>query len=200
MLWTAFAVYGGEILCKNDFEKEQVGSIPKDILVVDGKFSVKEENGNRFLEVQGTPLDVHGVLFGEDKVDGVEVSARIRGTPTGKRYPSFGIGLNGISGYKLRVSPGRRTVAIVRGEEIKKEIPFKWISSEWTHLKLQAYNTGENRWVIEGKVWNANEKEPDWMIKYEDSEPPPSGKASIWGIPFSSTPIQFDDIIERTIN
>jgi len=32
------------------------------------------------------------------------------------------------------------------------------------------------------------------MIAYEEKTPPPNGKASLWGTPYSGTPIWFTDL------
>src|SRR5258706_14112379 len=56
------AVFGQpKILYQNDFEKAEVGQVPSDFLVLDGGFVVKEENGNKLLELPGTPLDSFAV-------------------------------------------------------------------------------------------------------------------------------------------
>src|SRR5262245_32491536 len=91
-----------------NFEKAAVGSVPEDFLVLDGRFAVKEENGNRFLELPGAPLDSFAAQFGPAEVDNVAVSVRIKGTAKGRRYPTFGVGLNGVAGYKLQVSPAKK--------------------------------------------------------------------------------------------
>src|SRR6266478_454181 len=45
------------ILYQNDFQQASLGKLPEDFLVLDGAFSVKEENGNKFMELPGAPLD-----------------------------------------------------------------------------------------------------------------------------------------------
>src|SRR5213083_2980976 len=88
---------------ENNFEKSEIEKVPDGFLVLDGGFSVKEENGNKFLELPGAPLDTFGVLFGPTEKEGNGVSARIFGTGQGRRYPTFAVGLNGqgSSAYKL---------------------------------------------------------------------------------------------------
>src|SRR5437588_932962 len=81
---------------ENNFEKAEVGKVPDDFLVLDGAFVVKEEGRNKFLELPGAPLDSFGVLFGPTQSAGVAVSARIHGTGKGRRFPTFGVGLNGV--------------------------------------------------------------------------------------------------------
>src|SRR5205814_4439546 len=90
-----------KVLYENNFQKATVGKVPEDFLVLDGGFSVKEESGNKFLELPGAPLESFGVQFGPAEVSDLAVSARIKGTAKGRRFPVFGVGLNGVAGYKL---------------------------------------------------------------------------------------------------
>ena len=82
-------------LYENNFDKAELNKVPDDFLVLDGQFAVKEEGGERFLELPGAPLDTFGVLFGPTEKEGDAVSARIFGTGKGRRYPTFAVGLNG---------------------------------------------------------------------------------------------------------
>ena len=68
--------------------------LPADFLVLDGAFEVKEEAGNKFLELPGAPLETFGVLFGPTEKDGLSVGVRIFGTLKGRRFPAFGAGLS----------------------------------------------------------------------------------------------------------
>ncbi|HXJ56365.1 MAG TPA: hypothetical protein VNU68_06845, partial [Verrucomicrobiae bacterium] len=49
---------------QNDFGSAALNKVPEDMLVLDGGFAVKEENGNKFLELPGAPLETYGVIFG----------------------------------------------------------------------------------------------------------------------------------------
>jgi hypothetical protein len=185
-----------KILYQNNFEKAAVGPAPDDFLVLDGDFSVKESEGNKYLELPGAPLDTFGVLFGPTTNAGVCVSARIYATAKGRRYPRFSVGLEGQNGYKLRVSPAVDAVEICRGDESVATAPFHWKPGSWTMLKLRIRQMDGPMWKIEGKVWPQTEAEPkDWMIALEEKTPPRPGRASLWGSPISGTPIRFDDLL-----
>src|SRR6476646_4613286 len=82
-------------LYENDFEESDIGKVPDEFLVLDGGFAVKEENGNKFLELPGSPLDTYGLLFGPSLKQNSSVVARFFGTAKGRRYPTFAVGLNG---------------------------------------------------------------------------------------------------------
>ena len=181
-------------LYKNDFEKAEAGKLPEDLMVLEGAFGVKEENGNKFMELPGTPLETFGVLFGPNETGGLAATARVYGTAKGRRAPSFGVGLNGVGGYKLQMSPGKRVIELYKGEELLASAPVKWESGTWTLLRLAITKAG-NEWKVEGKAWKESEKEPPApILSHTLKEEPISGKASVWGAPYSDTPIRFDDL------
>jgi hypothetical protein len=196
LLLTFAACAGEQILFQNNFEKAAVGSLPEDFLVLDGEYSIKESEGNKYLELPGAPLDTFGVLFGPTTNAGVCVSARIYGTAKGRRYPQFAVGLDGQNGYKLKVSPAKDAVEIYKGDESAASAPFHWKPGSWTMFKLRVRQTDGPAWKIEGKVWAQTEAEPkDWMIVLEEKTEPRPGRASLWGSPVSGTPIRFDDLL-----
>src|SRR6058998_1291788 len=181
-------------LYQNNFEKAELNKVPEDFLVLDGQFAVKEEGGNRFLELPGAPLDTFGALFGPTATDGHAVSARVFGTGKGRRYPTFAVGLNGqgTSAYRLQVSPAKKSLELFKGDELKASVPYEWQSGVWTRLRLQMRKVTDGQWKVEGKAWT--DKEPSaWLVSLDESEQPVAGKASIWGSPYATTPIRFDD-------
>jgi hypothetical protein len=180
---------------ENNFEAAVIDKIPEDFLVLDGQFAVKEEGGNKFLELPGAPLDTFGALFGPTEKEGTAVSARIFGTGKGRRYPTFAVGLNGqgSSGYRLQVSPAKKALELFRGDEVKATVPYEWQSGAWTRLRLQVRKVKEGQWKVEGKAWT--DKEPSaWLVSFDEKEQPVAGKASLWGSPYATTPIRFDDL------
>src|SRR5258706_8874840 len=119
-------------LYESNFEKAELDKVPDDFLVLDGGFVVKEEAGNKFLELPGAPLDTFGLLFGPTETADVSAAAKIFGTGKGRRFPTFGVGLNGVSGLKLQVSPGKKLVELYKGEEVVATAPYTWDSGTWT--------------------------------------------------------------------
>jgi hypothetical protein len=181
-------------LYKNDFQQAEVGKLPEDLMVLEGAFAVKEENGNKFLDLPGTPLETFGVLFGPNETDGLSVTARIHATSKGRRAPSFGVGLNGVGGFKLEMAPAKRAIELKRGDEILASAPAAWESGSWTVLRLAVTKAG-SEWKVEGKAWKNGEKEPAApVISHTEKTEPIAGKASVWGAPYSGTPIRFDDL------
>ena len=187
-------------LYEMNFEQAEVGKVPECFLVLDGAFEVKQEEGNKFLELPGAPLDSFGVLFGPAEKSGVSVTARIRSTSHGRRYPAFGVGLNGQSGYRLQVSPGKKALEIYKGDLVVASTPYDWKSGEWTMFQFQIMKAGDV-WKLAGKVWLQGATEPSQaLVSYDETEEPSAGRASIWGNPFATTPIQFDDLAVRSVS
>ncbi len=180
---------------ENNFEKAELDKVPADFLVLDGAFEVKAEGGNKFLELPGAPLDTFGVLFGPTEKDGLAVSARIQGSGKGRRFPTFGVGLNGVGGFRLLVAPAKKLVELYKGDDVKATAPLEWQTGVWSKLKLQLRKVKDGEWKVEGKVWAETAKEPAaWTIAFDETAETPAGRPSIWGNPFSGTPIRFDDL------
>jgi hypothetical protein len=194
-LISATSAFSADAKYHNDFEKAEAGSLPEDLMVLDGGFTVKAEGGNKFVELPGAPLDAYSFLFGPNVKDDVAVSARIFGTSSGRKYPAFECGAYGVGGYKLRASPAKRMLELYRGDALKTSVPLKWESAKWAHLKLQVTKTGDKQWKIEGKCWQEGTPEPgEPALVFEDSDGPSSGRASVGGMAYSGTPIRFDDL------
>lgn len=186
---------GPHKLYRNDFEHVGTGKVPEDFFVLRGKFSVIQDGTNRVLELPGQPLGTFGLLFGPAATDGLSTRARIRATARKRLYPKMGLGLNGAGGYILWLVPVTNTLELTRGKTRRAKAPLPWISGTWVTLQLQVNKLGENHWQIQGKAWGGEDPEPPaWTIVIEDRETPPSGRPSLWGVPYADTPIQFDDV------
>ncbi len=180
----------------NDFEAAEVEKAPAEFMIMSGTFVVKEEGGAKFLELPGSPLDTFGLLFGPTQKDGVSAAARFFGTKQGRKFPAFAISLNGVGGYRLQVSPGKKTLELYQGDEAKGSVPFEWVSGAWTKLRLQVRKGAGGGLIVEGKAWPAEAAEPAaWLISLEEKEEIPAGRAGIWGSPYAGTAIRFDDLV-----
>jgi hypothetical protein len=184
-----------KLLFETDFESKKVDSVPEELMVLAGEFSVKDINGNRALELPGNPLEDFGALFGPAESDSIAVRARVHSESSKRLAPRFGVGLNGVAGYRLLVTPGQDRLELLKDQEAVASAPLEWKSGIWTWLHLQIRKISEGNWIIEGRAWADGTPEPkDWSISFEVSETPPAGKASIWGAPYSGKPISFDDL------
>src|SRR5688572_13820047 len=176
-----------------DFENLAPGDPFPDDVLVSGKFAVRQADGNNVLELPGEPLNAFSFLFGPSEHIAVDVTARIRASSTGRRFPEFGVGAGDSGGHKLWVMPGRNELAIRKGDQPAAVVPYEaWKSDTWTRLRLQVVAAGEGKWTVRGKVWADGAAEPkDWMVSFEDTEEPWAGRGSVWGTPYSGKPIWF---------
>jgi hypothetical protein len=193
-----FAADEPKPLFENNFEQSEAGTLPADFLKVDGDFAVKAVDGNKVLELPGAPLETYNVLFGPTQKAGVAVSARIKSTSQSRRTPTFALGLNGVGGFRLQVSPGKKALEIYKGDDVIATAPFEWKSGEWTMLRLQVAASGAV-WKIEGKAWQGGTEPAQPTVSCEEKSEPNSGRASLWGMPYSGTPIQFDDLVVKKV-
>ena len=189
-----------EPLYQNNFEQTETDNVPDEFLVLDGDFAVKQEGGNKYLELPGAPLDAFGFMFGPSARHGNEISARMFGTKKGRRFPVFGVSLNGVNGYRLQVAPAKRAIELLKAGAIVAKVPFRWGGGEWLRLALRVEQTGEDEWTVSGTVWADEEKAPAKpTLTYKETKEPRNGKPSIWGSPYSGTPIRYDDIVVKKI-
>jgi hypothetical protein len=123
------------------------------------------------------------------------VSARIHGTSKGRRFPTFGVGLNGVGGHRLQVSPAKKLLELYKGDEVLASAPYAWVSDSWTMLRLQTRKTKDGEFKIEGKAWKQGDAEPkDWQIAHAEKSETPAGRPSLWGNPYAGTAIRYDDL------
>lgn len=195
LAWASHAAMAAGPLFDQGFDEVKGEAVPEAFTVLDGQFSVQGEGRDRCLVLPGSPLESYGVLFGPPAVSGREVQARIHGTKTGRKFPTFAAGLNGVNGYKVRVSPAKNAVELVVGDvqEVKATAPFAWRSGEWTSLRLRVTPAGKGV-RVEAKAWQGAAEPAAWTLSLDAPEAPPPGMAGIWGMPYSGTPIRFDDL------
>jgi len=180
---------------QNDFSSTEVGQVPDEFLVLNGDFAVREFEGDRVLELPGSPLDTFGVLFGPRRKSEVAISARIYGTSRGRRSPAFAVSLGGVAGYRLQVAPAKKAVELLKGDASIAAVPFSWQSGTWMQLRLEMRQAGEGSWRVGGKVWSMGVSEPESMIiSFTTTNAPLAGQAGLWGKPYSGTPIRFDEV------
>jgi hypothetical protein len=195
-LLLAVANLRAEVLYQNDLQKTEVGSVPDDFMVIEGRFAVKEQGGNKVFELPGAPLDSFSFLFGPRESENISAQARIFATSKGRRYTVFDVGLGGLGGYKLRVAPAKKQLELYRGDALKTSVPLQWSSGKWTYLKLQIEKTEAAKWTVSGKLWQEGSEEPkEATLTIVDSQAPPRERASAGAMPYSGDPVLFDDLI-----
>jgi hypothetical protein len=186
---------------QQDFEKAEAGKDAGslDFLVMgDGEFKVKQLEGNKVLELSPTPLETYGLLFGPTETEDITVQARAFGTSSGRRFPVFAVGLNGVGGFMLRVNPAKKQLELLKSEDVKASAPLVWASGTWTQMQFNVTKVKDGQWKVQGKAWEHGKEVPkDWQVTFEDTEKPLAGRATLWGIPYSAQAIQFDDLVVK---
>jgi len=148
----------------------------------------------------GSPLETFAVQFGPARSNDVSVSASIKGMSKGRRFPVFGVGVCGVAGFKLQVSPAKQALEIYRDADLKASAPYQWASGKWVNLELQVRMKGPNAWLIEGKAWDKEMTAPAQpTVSFESKEPPLPGRCSVFGSPFSGEPIAFDAFVVKAV-
>ena len=184
----------------NDFESLELDSFPKGMMEIDGIFKVKTSDSKnvtnrRYLEMSAEPLSENAVIFGPSVKKSATVQARVKGFRKRRSYPRFGIGLHGISGYRLRVVPSKKVIELVKNEEPIKSVPYKWTPDQWVNLRLKIEQE-DNNWKVSGSAWTEGTKVPEnELITHLHEGSPGQGKASLWGTAYSGKVIQFDDLL-----
>ena len=178
-----------------NFENADIGQAPADLFILDGDFMVTKIEENRVLALAGEPLGEFGVLFGRRKSSEVRLRARIRSRSLSRQLPSFGIGLNGRSGFRLTVAAGAHVVRLHTGNEILASTRYHWQSERWTWLELSVEQISATSWHVCAKVWEHGVTEPvDSILAWTTTRQPSTGRPSMWGIPYAGQPIFFDDL------
>lgn len=180
---------------KNNFESYELNKFPDDMMEIDGLFKVnKNDQGKKHLEMASEPLTENAVIFGPSIKNSATLEVKVRGFKKRRSYPRFGIGLHGISGFRLRVVPSKNKVELVKNEEPVKSVPFEWNSEKWSNLRLQIEFSNDKS-LIKGWVWDdGSTPSVEPVITFSHDGTPGQGKASIWGTAYSGKVILFDDI------
>ncbi|MGF1448881.1 MAG: hypothetical protein ACFB20_05645 [Opitutales bacterium] len=165
-----------------------------DLFVLDGEFAPVRDNGNALVRLPGAPLGDFGALFGPRMAAPYAVSIRIHAEASGRRTPEFGLGGQGVRGYRLTVRPSARRLVLLTGEVELVSVPFRWRGGQWTELSLRVEPAGEDTVTVHGTVRQPNAGTEPATLTYTDADPPRAGRPSFWGRPFASRPIDFDDL------
>lgn len=170
------------------------GEPPKEVFVVDGTVKVAAKDGNKAVMVSPENLVDASAQFAVSAAGESVIKARVFASKKGRSNPRFGIAVHGMSGYRLIVNAPKKTLELIKSDEVLASIPFTWTSDAWLWMKLEARKNGDD-WTLTGKTWAADATEPEEaQIKHTDKGLKGQGKASVWATPYSQTPIYFDDI------
>lgn len=181
-----------------DFEKLAPGDPPDALFIIDGEFQVVAHEGGKVLRLPAAPLLECGLLFGKSSKGSMTAEAKVLALKKGRRsFPRFGLGVHGISGYRIRAVPAQKRLELVYQEEVVKTAPLVWESGKWCTLKLALIQEEGKAPKVEAWCWTEGSESPSKpSLVYEGEEGGASGqgKASVWGTPYSGKEILFDDL------
>jgi len=191
---------------KFDFEQARVGAPPFTWTGAGGKFSVQDQGGNKVLtKLTDIPLYARArTNFGAVDMANYTLQAdvKVKETIIGEgdraihKAPDAGI-IN--QRYVLEVKGTDQEICLhiwptALPYSLNQTIPYKWKADEWYRLKLMVQQASD-RAIVRGKVWPANEPEPqEWTVQIDDTVPNRNGNPGLWG--FSNDhEIYYDNII-----
>jgi hypothetical protein len=178
-----------------------VSELPDNMMVLAGDFQVKDDAGQKILELAAEPLETYTALFGPAHKENIAVRGMAKSTAKGRRFPVFGFGVGGVTGVVLRVAGAKKALEFVRNEEQLASVNFPFPSDKWVSFHVELRKTGDAAWIAEGKAWVEGGEEPAaFMLSVPLDKAPVSGRASCWGVPYSGLPIQFDNFSVLTLN
>ncbi|MCB1229766.1 MAG: hypothetical protein KDN19_05845 [Verrucomicrobiae bacterium] len=189
------------LVFSEDFEKMETGDVPSHYFVIEGDWSVVEIDGTKAMKLAEAPIVEAQVQLGDSLKDsGGTVLARIKADKKRRGYPRFGVGLHGMSGYRLRLFPAQGEIQLVRSDEVIKSAKVDWVAGEWWFIELTAKPVGDH-WEVQGRTWQDGKDRPETpQIAFESEEEENfSGKASVTGTAYAGLPIYFDNIQIRRI-
>jgi hypothetical protein len=176
-----------------DVSKMEPGKEPEGVFVIDGKFAVAEVDGRKVVRMGTVPVQECMMLFGDTLRGAATVRVKVRAEKKGRSYPSFGVGLYGVSGHRLRVVPARRVVEVVKGSEVISKGDFAWKPDAWTWVELSVTSPADGKWSLEGRAWTEGAEAPvEPLVRVDFEAARVMGKAGILGTPYSGLPTLFD--------
>ena len=181
----------------NDFSEAKEGALSEEFLILEGSFTIEKQQGESYLRLSENPPVEAAVQFGKSMEEGGSIQVRVKAERQGRRYPRFGIGLHGATGFKLWVIPSGGKMVLHQGTEEVQSSVFTWHSGEWYYVELSVVENGSN-WTVSGRVWPESEKRPDSaQIEYITEVDFLKGRPYVLGMPSSGAPIFYDDIEVR---
>lgn len=186
------------IAFQSDFEGAEPGSVPSDFLEIDGSWSIEERDGEggKAMKLAADPLVEASVQFGKSLKSGGTIVARILTERKRRSLPRFGVGLHGISGFKLRMVPVQGKLELVKGgvDDAVQQVDCEWRAGEWYFFELTVKEAGD-AWTVTGRAWAESDDRPKQaQIDYIATDVRLSGKGSVMGTPYAGLPIWYDDI------
>ena len=168
-----------------DFEKLPEGMVPGGWVNTQGKWVIKNVNGNKVLTKVNTvtsPLIARGNAYiTVPTAKDYTIEAEVQGTKAGGNLPEIGVVANRYTLYLVGNVQKLRLTSWDAIPRIDKTVQFNFEPDVWYHLKLTTAIDGD-KGIIRGKAWKKGSTEPKaWTIEVTDSYPITEGSAAVYG-------------------
>ena len=177
-----------------DFESIEEGKNPAYWVRAEGRFAVREMDGNKVLVKPPARRGLHrsNVYIGPPNMKGYTLQVDLLGTKPKRNLPDMGLIAHR---YTLEMQGNHQRLQVLSWRSdlrMAKWVDFKWEPNVWYTMKMTVEMVDRTAHV-KGKVWARGEQEPDaWTITVEDPLPNREGSPGIYG--YSPAEIYYDNL------
>ena len=189
-----------KVAYEQNFEKIEVGRLPDDFFVLDGRFSVQQRNARKCLILPGNPVGEFGFLFGPRfGLETMELSYSCLGGVKSRRHSAFSGAIGGIRGLNYRINPSSRKGILTYFDDWKHDDHITWESKEWMRVYIK---------IVPQPVKQGMMITLKTHLESESAGPKEgfttflkgtlSGKCALWGFSYAEEEMRWDDILILT--
>ena len=177
-----------------DFESIEEGKIPPHWVRAEGRFAVREMDGNKVLVKPPARRGLHrsNVYIGPPNMKGYTLQVDLLGTKPKRNLPDMGLIAHR---YTLEMQGNHQRLQVLSWRSdlrMAKWVDLKWEPNVWYTMKMTV-DIVDGTAHVKGKVWVKGEQEPDaWTIIVEDPLPNREGSPGIYG--YSPAEIYYDNL------
>ena len=179
---------------EEDFESITEGKNPPHWVRAEGRFVVREMDGNKVLVKPPARRGLHrsNVYIGPPNMNGYTLQVDLLGTKPKRNLPDMGLIAHR---YTLEMQGNHQRLQVLSWRSdlrMAKWVDFKWEPNVWYTMKMTV-DIVDDTAHVKGKVWLKGEPEPEeWTITVEDPLPNREGSPGIYG--YSPTEIYYDNL------
>ena len=177
-----------------DFESIEEGKIPPHWVRAEGRFAVREMDGNKVLVKPPARRGLHrsNVYVGPPNMKGYTLQVDLLGTKPKRNLPDMGLIAHR---YTLEMQGNHQRLQVLSWRSdlrMAKWVDLKWDPNVWYTMKMTV-DIVDDTAHVKGKVWLKGEPEPEeWTIIVEDPLPNREGSPGIYG--YSPAEIYYDNL------
>ena len=179
---------------QEDFESIEEGKSPPHWVRAEGRFVVREMDGNKVLVKPPARRGLHrsNVYIGPPNTKDYTLQVDLLGTKPKRNLPDMGLIANR---YTLEMQGNHQRLQVLSWRSdlrMAKWVDFKWEPNVWYTMKMTV-DIVDRTAHVKGKVWLKGEPEPEeWTITVEDPLPNREGSPGIYG--YSPAEIYYDNL------